>query len=370
MKKLLLFLLLGFMANAQTNVDQLPDMVMCDINSDGFALFDLTSYDAMILEEESPNNYSITYHETPDDAEENVNAIASPQSYINIVQNQQTIYVRVTEMTGENNYETGHFNISVNPAPVATPLAISIIDNNDEDPEDGSINMALEAVLNPVSALNPLPVFEADFFTDESLTMPALFPYTVNQSVVLYYRVLNSITGCINTSSIEITVLPGNYVTPVPTGETLFGYELGDTLANIPVEGENIQWYATETSDAPLSMSTELTNDTTYYATQTIAGQESADRLAVKVYSIIMGFQKDTFNAMKHYPNPTASTLNIENANSIDSIKVTNALGQKVFTQAINSNSAQVDVSSISKGVYFVTVTSGSTSKIIKIIKE
>ncbi|PZR10346.1 MAG: esterase, partial [Flavobacterium psychrophilum] len=69
-------------------------------------------------------------------------------------------------------------------------------------------------------------------------------------------------------------------------------------------------------------------------------------------------------------PNPANNLLNIENTTEISSVSIVNALGQTVITKTVNSNVLQVDISSLSKGIYFVTVNSGNASKTIKIIKE
>ncbi|PZR03540.1 MAG: esterase, partial [Flavobacterium psychrophilum] len=69
-------------------------------------------------------------------------------------------------------------------------------------------------------------------------------------------------------------------------------------------------------------------------------------------------------------PNPANNLLNIENTTEISSVSIVNALGQTVITKTVNSNAVQIDVSSLSKGVYFVTVNSGNAGKTVKIIKE
>ncbi|SVD86758.1 uncharacterized protein METZ01_LOCUS439612, partial [marine metagenome] len=67
----------------------------CDADADGFGVFTLTDADDEITGGQT--GLTVTYHETQADAENNVNAIASP--YYNIVAYQQTIYVRVESST-------------------------------------------------------------------------------------------------------------------------------------------------------------------------------------------------------------------------------------------------------------------------------
>jgi Ig-like domain CHU_C associated len=55
----------------------------------------------------------------------------------------------------------------------------------------------------------------------------------------------------------------------------------GLTLANMVVTGTGIKWYTAATAGSLLPSSTALVNGTTYYASQTVNGVESATRLAV-----------------------------------------------------------------------------------------
>jgi hypothetical protein len=116
---------------------------------------------------------------------------------------------------------------------------------------------------------------------------------------------------------------------------------------------------------------TNITNPQTIYAR---IQKSDADCYEVFSFNLIVdsitGIADNAFSSLRLYPNPASSILTIENANGIDSVSVTNTLGQKVFTKAVNSSTAQIDVSSLSKGIYFVTVASGNASKTVKIIKE
>lgn len=258
----------------------LTDLVVADENNDGFAIFNLTAIATQIDNQTGqPGMYNVSYHESLEDAEFGVNAIADPAVYANIVSGQQTMYALV--------------------------------------------------------------------YAD---------------------------SGCSEIISFDLIVAA---VPEAPTGEATQAVEEGATLADLEVEGENILWYDNDGQmpdfpdgmDEPLPLSTVLTNGTTYYASQTVNGVESAQRLGVTV-NLVLGVNENIFATLQYYPNPAKGILNINNTNTIDAITITNALGQKVFGKIINSNNAQVDVSSLSNGVYFVTVTSGSASKIVKVIKE
>ena len=70
------------------------------------------------------------------------------------------------------------------------------------------------------------------------------------------------------------------------------------------------------------------------------------------------------------YPNPTTSTINIVDENNQlqnATIQIKNNLGQLVF---ISSFTSQINLSSLSAGMYFLTIEDKSSKKTIKIIKQ
>lgn len=81
-------------------------------------------------------------------------------------------------------------------------------------------------------------------------------------------------------SSATFTLVP---VTPPPTGNSPQTVCAGATLNQLQVTGSSIQWYANASGGSALSNATSLVNGATYYASQTISGQESQTRLAVTV---------------------------------------------------------------------------------------
>ncbi len=69
-------------------------------------------------------------------------------------------------------------------------------------------------------------------------------------------------------------------------------------------------------------------------------------------------------------PNPVQDQLTITNNSPIEKLSMTNTLGQVVLEQTIQSAEAQINLSSLKSGVYFVKATAQKQSKIFKIVKE
>lgn len=77
-----------------------------------------------------------------------------------------------------------------------------------------------------------------------------------------------------------------------------------------------------------------------------------------------------SFESLKVYPTPTKNILYIENNLPINTIEITSVLGQQIITKEINNTSANIDLSNINSGIYFVTLSSNGNDKTVKIIKE
>ena len=75
----------------------IEDIIVCDDDYDGTAIFDLTQRDEDILGEQSSTDFALSYHETLIDAEIGQNPIVNTTSYQNL-SNPQTIYVRLEDL--------------------------------------------------------------------------------------------------------------------------------------------------------------------------------------------------------------------------------------------------------------------------------
>jgi hypothetical protein len=72
-------------------------------------------------------------------------------------------------------------------------------------------------------------------------------------------------------------------MTPPPTGEAEETFCFSSQVSNLLADGIDVLWYANPTGGVALPDNTNLTNSTTYYASQTIDGCESVERLGVAV---------------------------------------------------------------------------------------
>ena len=182
--------------------------------------------------------------------------------------------------------------------------------------------------------------------------------------------------GCITQNAIVV-----NTPSPLINGQTKLTIEFkaGQTLADLVIEGQNIKWYLNQnplagktnkTSEVPLLLTTVIVDGTTYYASQTINGIESIERLAVTLKSGTLGIDELAFKNFSYYPNPVKNVITISNDSVIDEVTFISVKGETLLTKKLNSLSAEIDISNLSTGVYFLKVKSGEVKKTVKIIKN
>ncbi|CAM3856418.1 T9SS type B sorting domain-containing protein [Flavobacterium cucumis] len=110
-----------------------------------------------------------------------------------------------------------------------------------------------------------------------------------------------------NTSSQTQNVTISSVALPTPTSEQQFCIQENATLNNIVISGQNIKWYDAITSGNLLPITTLLQNGTTYYASQTINGCESA---RVPVLVTIQNTAAPTGNQNQSFCSTENATLN------------------------------------------------------------
>jgi hypothetical protein len=91
-----------------------------------------------------------------------------------------------------------------------------------------------------------------------------------------------------------------------------------------------------------------------------------ADVYVHKMHFPTIGIEEESTSRILLYPNPAYSKVQIEGVSKIISIEVLNLTGQSILT----SNESIIDVSSLPKGTYLITVTTDDGKIIKRFIKE
>ena len=126
------------------NASDIPVLEMCDDimdgdDTNGFATFDLTLNEPILLNGKAATDFSFEYFS---DAAYSI-PVSNPSAFINTVQNSQTIYVRIVNNSHNACYTDTQMDIKVNELPI---IQSSIVFKNcDEDGlPDGFTDFNLE----------------------------------------------------------------------------------------------------------------------------------------------------------------------------------------------------------------------------------
>lgn len=103
---------------------QPSDIFIDEGDGDGTAEFDLTINESQVLGAQAPGDFTVSYYETLEDAQNATNAIANPTAYANI-ENPQIIYVRL-ERLANGCFDTTQFEIETDGLGIEDHLASSI----------------------------------------------------------------------------------------------------------------------------------------------------------------------------------------------------------------------------------------------------
>ncbi|WP_164914209.1 reprolysin-like metallopeptidase [Aquimarina sediminis] len=73
---------------------------------------------------------------------------------------------------------------------------------------------------------------------------------------------------------------------------------------------------------------------------------------------------------ISYFPNPTTGKVFIESGDPIREIKVAHISGQTILSKTYNANDVTLSLDDLAQGIYFITVYSSTTKRIIKVLKR
>ncbi|MEI6020354.1 MAG: T9SS type A sorting domain-containing protein, partial [Bacteroidota bacterium] len=176
-------------------------------------------------------------------------------------------------------------------------------------------------------------------------------------------RLIDTDTYLISNTKLNLTQGTNSLVSNIATFHFVaptFSFVNNNSGINIklPLTVSNNQLWASLTScdhwfaAADLSFSSSMHSFTSSIATTGIIQQQIAN------YNLLV------------YPNPVKDYLTIKCPESFAKITITNLLGQTFYQNDNFDTSQNIDLSTLSKAVYFLKVEIGRGQKVIKIVKD
>ncbi|MBN4085382.1 T9SS type B sorting domain-containing protein, partial [Flavobacteriaceae bacterium AH-315-B10] len=258
----------------------IPDLTSCENNTDGFANFDLSDVESIVLGGQT--GMTVEFYDG------NVNQLSNPlpNPFINSIPNQEIITVRVINDTTDCYNETT-FTLNVNELPVANPLdtLIGCDDNNDGISEYFDITNIESQVLDSQTGM------EISYFDSlgNILPNPLPNPFTNTEPYIqnITVRVTNSQTSCYSETILTLeTATQPNINQP----DNLFACDEGNGFAHFDTSdieailiasqvGLEIFYFDESGNALPSPLPSSFLNTTSYNQTISVRVENILNRL-------------------------------------------------------------------------------------------
>jgi gliding motility-associated-like protein len=197
-----------------------------DNDTDGIAVFDLTTYEPEVLNTMNPSQFIVSYFTSEGDAIANTNAIPNPSAYSSASTTEDApIFIKVTNnVTGC--YDIVELQLTVNALPVAVfPTAYTQCDENNSGDEIEVFDLTTK-ISEITAGANGVDVTFYHTFQDAQFATNAIpeaetRAYTnMNTVETIFVRVTTRETGCFRVVLMDLRVEPLPTLTP-PTADDL-----------------------------------------------------------------------------------------------------------------------------------------------------
>jgi len=181
-----------------------------------------------------------------------------------------------------------------------------------------------------------------------------------------------------NTDTCTATITVVDNLAPVincPSDITV-AFDAGETYFTLPNYVADDTVTAFDPCLAPLSIiqtpadGTQLTlgDHVILFETEDPSGNQSSCSFTITVVEELSTTDFEFENGLSIYPNPTSNLITIESKNqAITSIHIFDISGKQLFSETnFNSLIKQVDISTFSEGIYFISINNKTTKKIVR----
>ncbi|MBC8757722.1 CUB protein, partial [Kordia sp. YSTF-M3] len=197
---------------SQPIANQPNDIAACDLDNNGFEIFDLSAQEVTLLGTQNAADFNITYHNLLTDAVNDINPVATMYNGTN----GETIFVRIesTEV-GNTCFDTTSFDLLFDSPPNVTMPSDLIV--CDDDVSDGFT--AIDLSVRSAEIVNNQTGFSVIYYLSQadadSNTNPLALPYTnITNPQTVFVRVDSGNSGCYVTTSLVLSVADAPSVFP------------------------------------------------------------------------------------------------------------------------------------------------------------
>lgn len=202
---------------------------------------------------------------------------------------------------------------------------------------------------------------------------PAFTQYiTVSPQTTTSYTLLGSNAfGCVGTAIQQVIVNP----TPViaVTGNTYICAGYPTNLSASATGVNNFEWKASDLYLQSPVVSVAPMATTAYTVSGVDANQCKGTAVVVVAVEPCTGLKNinGASNKVSVYPNPNNGVFTVELNNNADkTIEVIDVTGRVVLTAQTANATTEVNINSLSNGVYYIKVKSENTTEVLKVVKQ
>ncbi len=194
---------------------------------------------------------------------------------------------------------------------------------------------------------------------------------SVSPTVTTTYSVIGvNQYGCQGNATQVITV---NNLPSITAAATNVQMCVGETVTLSATGASTYVWNSNNNTVYGASAAVSPLSSITYTVTGTdVNGCSNTSNISLSVNACTgLGEITTTANGVKVYPNPTKGELNIEFLNDASkTVDVLDLTGRLVQSNNTNSKKMNVNLSSLSNGIYYVKIQSNKTVEVVKVVKQ
>ncbi|MDN3676743.1 choice-of-anchor L domain-containing protein [Flavobacterium paronense] len=304
-------------------------------------IFDLTTNMPIILDTLNPADYTITYHNNLQDAQNLFNSIQNPINYTG--QDGEIVYVAI-ESVIEGCIETKSFILNAPATPPNDKCSDAvelIVGTNFNDNPETVTNLA--ATNNDFN----LPCFCDGNYTARDIWYTLVVPNSGNVTIEtqgnggLNDTVLEAFSSC----SSNVSIGCNNNNNPDSSKLTVSNLYSKLNLTGLP-PGQSIVLRA-------------------------FGKNESQGSFTISAYDSSLSNEDFTHSKLSYYPVPVIDYLTISNNYNIQSVEVYNLFGEKIMSKTYSSTEISIDMSALQSSVYLIkTLGDNNRTETFKIVKN
>lgn len=368
------------------------------INCPDTEVFDLTRNEPLIFEGLDASLYTVTYHLTESAAVNDHGAIVEPNKYLSNTYTPAELFVRVEnnnpEYDGLDNdcFSTAYFLIDYDDLLGEDDVfVIEACDYNGDDKVKFDLTEREEDIIKGKNGIELTYYISGNDAKSETNPLISKELYNHTNPQLVFVVVKNSNTGCKSITKLKLVVLEGPNVPDEVTIENeglkedpkYSWFVLDAAIDEITANDKNVSIsYYSSWDDANKGINASGSNmvknskpckGEVYARVNKSSGCFKVVKIHLVVKDCNLSISNEEKLSFTIYPNPVSTTLKI-NSNQFQkaAVRLVNVKGQLLFENEIDfvNNHAQLNVSNLPKGLYFISLTNKEKSTYKKLVIE